>query len=67
MRQAERLRRLEDKDERVRLSLRLMPTVDAKLDELASLRALDRNTAISVAIVQDWMACFGTPTKPPRS
>lgn len=67
MRQAARLRRLEDKDERVRLSLRLMPTVDAKLDELASLRALDRNTAISVAIVQDWMACFGTPTKPPRS
>jgi len=46
-------------EERARMSLRLEPSVDQKLDELASLRGLDRNTAVSVAIAQDWIACFG--------
>ena len=50
--------RLNDKEERVRISLRLEPTVDEKLDQLSELRGLDRNTAISVAIAQDWIACF---------
>lgn len=45
--------------ERARMSLRLEPSVDQKLHELASLRGLDRNTAVSVAIAQDWIACFG--------
>ena len=45
--------------ERVRISLRLVASVDQKLDDLAHLRGLDRNTAISVAISQDWIACFG--------
>lgn len=59
IRKAERLRKLPDKEDRVRISLRLVPSVDEKLDELAHLRGLDRNTAISVAIAQDWVACFG--------
>ena len=46
-------------EDRVRISLRLVPSVDQKLDDLAHLRGLDRNTAISVAIAQDWVACFG--------
>ena len=54
--------RLNDKEERVRISLRLEPTVDEKLDQLSELRGLDRNTAISVAIAQDWIACFGPRT-----
>ena len=45
--------------ERVRISLRLVASVDQKLDDLAHLRGLDRNTAISIAIAQDWIACFG--------
>jgi hypothetical protein len=64
-RQVDRLRRLEENDSRIRLSLRLMPSVDKKLDDLARFRALDRNTAISVAIVQDWLACFGNGNRPP--
>ena len=56
--------RLNDKEERVRISLRLEPTVDEKLDQLSELRGLDRNTAISLAIAQDWIACFGPRTKP---
>lgn len=58
-RNAERLKSLPDKEERVRLSVRLVASVDEKLNDLAHLRGLDRNTAISVAIVQDWVACFG--------
>ena len=58
-RKAERLRSLPEKEDRVRISLRLVPSVDEKLDDLAHLRGLDRNTAISVAIAQDWIACFG--------
>ena len=54
--------RLNDKEERVRIWLRLEPTVDEKLDQLSELRGLDRNTAISVAIAQDWIACFGPRT-----
>lgn len=52
--------------DRVRVSVRLDTTVDEKLDQLAKLRGLDRNTAISVAIVQDWLACVG-PNHPKRS
>ncbi len=59
IRKAERLRSLPEKEDRVRISLRLVPSVDEKLDDLAHLRGLDRNTAISVAIAQDWVACFG--------
>ena len=59
IRKAERLRKLPDKEDRVRVSLRLVPSVDKKLDDLTHLRGLDRNTAISVAIAQDWVACFG--------
>lgn len=55
----ERLKMLPDKAERVRLSVRLVASVDEKLNELAHLRGLDRNTAVSVAIVQDWIRCFG--------
>ena len=58
-----RLLRLHDKEDRVRISLRLEPTVDEKLDQLSELRGLDRNTAISVAIAQDWIACFGPPNQ----
>ena len=54
--------RLNEKEERVRISLRLVPTVDEKLGQLSELRGLDRNTAISVAIAQDWIACFGPRT-----
>ena len=54
-----RVRQLADKEERTRLSLRLAGAIDAKLDDLAHLRGLDRNTAVSVAIAQDWVACFG--------
>ena len=54
-----RIRPLADKEERTRLSLRLAAAVDEKLDDLAHLRGLDRNTAVSIAIVQDWVACFG--------
>lgn len=54
-----RLKKLPDKEERVRLSVRLVASVDEKLDDLAHLRGLDRNTAVSVAIVQDWVECFG--------
>lgn len=63
LRKAERLRKLQDKEDRVRISLRLVPSVDEKLDDLAHLRGLDRNTAISVAIAQDWVACFGLQAK----
>ena len=59
MRRGEILRALPDKEDRVRISLRLVASVDQKLDDLAHLRGLDRNTAISVAISQDWIACFG--------
>ena len=59
LRRGEILRALPDKEERVRISLRLVASVDQKLDDLAHLRGLDRNTAISVAITQDWIACFG--------
>ena len=59
-----RLLKLRDKEDRVRISLRLEATVDEKLDQLAELRGLDRNTAISLAIAQDWIACFGPRTKP---
>jgi len=62
-RQQVRLFKLRDKEDRVRISLRLEPTVDEKLDQLSELRGLDRNTAISVAIAQDWIACFGPRTK----
>ena len=49
--------------ERVRISLRLVASVDQKLDDLAHLRGLDRNTAISVAIAQNWIACFGLQSR----
>ena len=49
-----------EKAPRVRISLRLEATVCKKLDQLAKLRGLDRNTAISVALVQDWLASIGT-------
>lgn len=58
-RKAERLKSLPDQEERVRVSLRLVASVDEKLNDLAHLRGLDRNTAVSVAIVQDWVGCFG--------
>jgi hypothetical protein len=58
-RPSDRLRRLPVREDRVRLSVRLAASVDEKLDDLAQLRGLDRNTAVSVAIVQDWVACFG--------
>lgn len=54
-----RVRRLADKEERARLSVRLASAIDQKLDDLAHLRGLDRNTAVCVAIAQDWIACFG--------
>jgi len=53
------LRKLADKEDRKRLSLRLIGSVDDKLNDLAQLRGLDRNTAVCVAIAQDWIACFG--------
>lgn len=62
-RNAERLKSLPDKEERVRLSIRLVASVDEKLNDLAHLRGLDRNTAVSVAIVQDWVECFGLQTR----
>lgn len=55
----EQLKRKPDKEDRIRLSLRLVSSVDAKLNDLAHLRGLDRNTAVSIAIVQDWLGCFG--------
>lgn len=58
-RNVERLKTLPDNGGRVRLSIRLVASVDEKLNDLAHLRGLDRNTAISVAIVQDWVGCFG--------
>ncbi len=58
-RRIEQLKRQPDKEDRTRLSLRLVSSVDAKLNDLAHLRGLDRNTAVSVAIVQDWVGCFG--------
>lgn len=64
--QQARLLKLRDKEARVRVSVRLDTTVDEKLDQLAKLRGLDRNTAISVAIVQDWLACV-EPNHPKRS
>ena len=57
-----RLLKLRDREDRIRISLRLEATVDEKLDQLSELRGLDRNTAISVAIAQDWIACFGPRT-----
>lgn len=54
-----RLKKLPNKEERVRLSVRLLASVDEKLNDLVHLRGLDRNTAVSVAIVQDWVGCFG--------
>ena len=59
-RQQVRLLKLRDKEDRVRISLRLEATVDEKLDQLAELRGLDRNTAISVAIAQDWICLLYT-------
>jgi hypothetical protein len=59
-----------EKEPRVRISLRLEATVCKKLDQLAEVRGLDRNTAISVAIVQDWLASIGgrpEPDQEPRS
>lgn len=53
------LKKLPNKEERCRLSVRLVASVDDKLNDLAHLRGLDRNTAVSVAIVQDWVECFG--------
>ena len=61
-----RLKKLPDKEERVRLSVRLVASVDEKLDELAHVRGLDRNTAVSVAIVQDWGECCGFQAKQAR-
>ena len=58
-----RLKKLPDKEERVRLSVRLVASVNEKLDELAHVRGLDRNTAVSVAIVQDWGECCGFQAK----
>lgn len=58
-RRMEQLKKQPNKEERTRLSLRLVSSVDAKLNDLAHLRGLDRNTAVSVAIVQDWVGCFG--------
>jgi len=55
----DRLPQLPRGNERARLSVRLEPSVNQKLGELAELRGLDRNTAVSVAIVQDWVNCFG--------
>lgn len=57
-----RLLKLRDREDRIRISLRLEATVDEKLDQLSELRGLDRNTAISLAIAQDWIACFGPRT-----
>ena len=65
-RNIERLKTLPEKEERVRVSVRLVASVDAKLNELAHLRGLDRNTAVSVAIVQDWVACFGLQARSER-
>lgn len=56
---ADRLPQLPRGNDRARLSVRLEPSVNQKLGELAELRGLDRNTAVSVAIVQDWVNCFG--------
>ena len=56
---SDRPRRSRPRGERVRMSLRLEPSVDQQLDDLARLRGLDRNTAVGVAIAQDWIACFG--------
>ena len=55
------LRKLADNEDRRRLSLRLNGNADDKLNDLARFRGLDRNTAVCVAIVQDWIACFGPP------
>ena len=44
---------------RVRLSVRFVVSVDKKLNDLAYLCGLDRNTVVSVVIVQDWVGCFG--------
>lgn len=62
----EQLKKLPNKEDRVRLSVRLGSGVDAKLNDLAHLRGLDRNTAVSVAIVQDWLGCFGMGTQSGR-
>lgn len=62
----EQLKKLSNKEDRVRLSVRLASGVDAKLNDLAHLRGLDRNTAVSVAIVQDWVGCFGMGTQSGR-
>ena len=48
-----------EQEERIRRSVRLVASVDAKLNDLAHLRGLDLNTAVGVAIVADWVACFG--------
>lgn len=55
----DRLKQLPEKETRIRRSVRLAAAVDAKLQDLAHLRGLDLNTAVGVAIVQDWVACFG--------
>ena len=60
----DRLKQLPEKETRIRRSVRLAATVDAKLQDLAHLRGLDLNTAVGVAIVQDWMACFGLGNQP---
>ena len=56
---SDRPRRSRPRGERVRMSLRLEPSVDQQLDDLARLRGLDRNTAVGGAIAQDRIACFG--------
>lgn len=58
-----RLKELPEKETRIRRSVRLAATVDSKLQELAHLRGLDLNTAVGVAIVQDWVNCFGLRTR----
>ena len=62
---APRRRQRVEKEPRVRISLRLEATVCKKLDQLAELRGLDRNTAVGVAIVQDWLASIGTDRPEP--
>lgn len=58
-RSGNRPRRSRPPGDRVRMSLRLEPSVDQQLEDLTRLRGLDRNTAVGVAIAQDWIACFG--------
>ncbi len=52
-----RLKKMPNK-ERVRLSIRSIASVDEKLDDLAHLRDIARNTAVSVAIVLPLRSCL---------